>query len=172
VIARAALFWFAGLAGLLSVAGCSHYRLGTDAPVPFTTLHVEVVKNDTLLPQVVALVSTELRETFIKDGRVRLVDSADTADAVLSVTLVDYTRAVAVSRADDTGLGRRFDLTLSARATLHDNRTKQTLFHDRVLSAKRGAFTDSGQLQAEYQTMPLLAAQLAEAARKAVLERW
>lgn len=157
---------------LFSAASCSHYRLGTDAPVKFSTLHVAVVKNETLQPQVVALATTELREAFIKDGRVRLVDSAGGADAVLTVTLVDYTRGVAVVRADDTGLGRRFDLTLSARATLEDNRAKRPLFQDRPLSAKRGSFTDSGQLQSEYQTLPLLAAQIAEEARKAVLEQW
>lgn len=172
MIARAPLLWLGCVAALIFASSCTHYRLGTEARVQFSTLHVAVVKNDTLLPQVVALATTELRETFIKDGRVRLVDSPDAADAVLTVTLVDYTRGVAVVRADDTGLGRRFDLTLSARAKLEDNRTKQTLFHDRALTAKRGSFTDSGQLQSEYQTLPLLAAQLAEEARKAVLEQW
>ena len=170
--ARVTLFWLGCVAALSLAAGCSHYRLGAASPLRFSTLHVAVVKNETALPQTVALATTELREAFLKDGRVRLVNSAAEADAVLTVTLLDYTRGVAVVRADDTGLGRRFDLTLSARATLEDNRNRKILFQDRPLVAKRGAFTDSGQLQAEYQTLPLLASQIAEEARKAVLEQW
>ncbi|MBA3849821.1 MAG: hypothetical protein C0502_07475 [Opitutus sp.] len=163
---------FVAALGLLGLAGCSHYRLGTEAAPRFATLHVAVVKSETLLPQAAALFTTELREAFIKDGRVRLVDSADEAEAILAVTLVDYSRGVAVTRADDTGLARRFDLTLSARATLTDRRARSDLFKDRPLVAKRGAFTDDGQIQSEYQTLPLLAARLAEQVRKAALETW
>lgn len=161
-----------GAIAVIGLASCSHYRLGTEAALSFTTLHVAVVKADTLLPQATALVTTELREAFIKDGRVRLVDSADDADATLTVTLDDYARGVAVTRADDTGLARRFDLALHARATLTDQRARKDLFAGRAFVVKRGAFTDSGQLQSEYQTLPLLAAQLAEQVRKATLEVW
>lgn len=163
---------FLGALAVLGFVGCSHYRLGTEAGLSFATLHVAVVKANTLLPQATALVTTELREAFIKDGRVRLVDSADAADATLIVTLDDYARGVAVTRADDTGLARRFDLTLYARATLADQRAGKNLFAGRAFVVKRGAYTDSGQLQAEYQALPLLAAQLAEQVRKATLEAW
>ena len=156
----------------IGLIGCSHYRLGTEASLSFATLHVAVVKADTLLPQATALVTTELREAFIKDGRVRLVDSPEDADAILTVTLDDYARGVAVTRADDTGLARRFDLTLYARATLTDQRARQDLFAGRTFVVKRGAFTDSGQIQSEYQALPLLATQLAEQVRKATLEVW
>ena len=160
------------LGALLVSASCSHYRLGTEATPRFATLHVDFVKSEALLPQAASLFTTEIRETFIKDGRVRLVDSAADADAVLSVSLADYSRGVAVTRTDDTGLARRFDLTLTARATLTDRRDAKDYFKDRVLVAKRGAFTDSGQIQSEYQALPLLAGQLAEQIRKAVLETW
>lgn len=160
------------LALAFGLAGCGHYRLGTDSTLRFATLHVAIVKTDALLPQAQAVVTTELREAFIKDGRVRLVDSADAADATLTVTLESYGRGVAVVRPDDTGLARRFELTLTARATLTDNRSHTALFAGRLLTVKRGAFTDSGQQQSEYQALPLLATQLAEQALKATLETW
>jgi outer membrane lipopolysaccharide assembly protein LptE/RlpB len=168
---RAPLLWLL-LGAVLGLAGCSHYRLGTEAAPRFATLHVTVVKSDVLLPQAQAVATTEIREAFLKDGRVRLVDSAAEADATLTLTLESFGRAVAVVRPDDTGLARRFDLTLTARATLTDQRARQDLFAGRLLTVKRGAFTDSGQIQSEYQTLPLLAQQLAEQAVKATLDVW
>lgn len=157
---------------LLGLSACSHYRLGHEGTLRFQTLHVAIASSETLVPQARALVTTEIREAFIKDGRVRLVDSAADADATLYVTLDNYARATTVARADDTGLARRFEITLGAKARLVDNRSKQELFAARPLVAKRGVFTDSGQLQSEYQGLPLLAADLAASAVKAALDMW
>jgi hypothetical protein len=166
---------FAVLASLvalaLGVSSCTNYHLD-GAPPRYATLHVAVVKSDVLLPQAVALVTTQVREAFLKDGRVRLVDSAAEADAELTLTLEDYHRDVTVARTDDTGLARRFDVVLQARASLVDQRTKQIVFANQPLKATRGVFTDSGQIQAEYQTLPLLAEKLAERALHAVLDTW
>jgi hypothetical protein len=156
--------------GLLS--GCAGYRLGTGATQKFSTLFVAPIASEALIPQAQALVNTQLREALIRDGRVSLVDSAEAADAVLQVTLTGYDRAVSVSRPDDTGLARRFDVSLRAHATLTDNRTKQVYFARRPLTAKRGVFTDSGLVPAEYQLLPLLAGQLAGEAVHAVLDTW
>lgn len=156
----------------LGLAACANYHLGTGAEPRFSTLHVSVVRNETLAPQVVALVTTQVREAFIKDGRVRLVDSADEADATLSLVLEDYHRDATVARADDTGLARRFDVTLQARATLHDRRAQRDIFTRQALKATRGVFTDSGQIPSEYHAAPLLAELLAERALHAVLDNW
>ncbi len=162
----------AALGSMLGLTACSHYRLGHEGTLRFRTLHVSIVASEALVPQARALVTTEIREAFIKDGRVRLVDSPDAADATLIVTLDNYARAMTVARPDDTGLARRFEVTLGARARLVDNQTKQDLFTARPLLAKRGVFTDSGQLQSEYQGLPLLATELASQAVKAALDTW
>lgn len=160
------------LGSLLGLTACSHYQLGHEGTLRFRTLHVSLVSSEALVPQARALVTTEIREAFIKDGRVRLVDSPEMADATLFITLDHYARAMTVARPDDTGLARRFDVSLGARARLVDNKTKQDLFSARPLLARRGVFTDSGQLQSEYQGLPLLAADLANQAVKAVLDTW
>jgi hypothetical protein len=156
--------------GLLSA--CAHYQLGTGAKVRFSTLFIAPVASTTVIPQAQVLVTTQLREAFIRDGRVTLVDSPEAADAVLQITLSGYDRTVVVARTDDTGLGRRFDVTLQARATLNDNRSKQPLFAQRQLTVTRGVFADSGLVPAEYQTLPLLAEQLANESLHAVLDVW
>lgn len=160
------------MVGLLGVAGCASYQLGTGSSPKFATLYISPVISEALLPQARTVVTGALREAFIKDGRVTLVDSAAEADAVLEIALSRYERAIAVSRPEDTGLARRFDVTLEARATLTDNRTKQPYFVRRQLDAKRGVFTDRGLVPSEYQALPLLAELLANEAVHAALDTW
>ena len=160
------------LAGIFGLTGCAHYHLGTDTVLPFRTLYVAPVENKTLLPQAQAITSTALREELLRDGRVTLVNSAEEADVTLTVRLVRYHRDIASVNPDDTGLARKFALTLDADATLRDNRTGRDLFEHRALTAVRDAFTDSGQLLAESQTVPLLAGVLASRAAHAVLDVW
>ena len=156
----------------LLLAACAHYRLGTDGKLAFATLYIEPVENKALLPQASALVGTQLRESILRDGRVTLVNDPAEADAILHVTLANYSRAQTAARSDDTGLARKFQLTLLAVCTLRDNRTSKVLFEKRPVSAVKEAYTDSGQLQSEYNTLPLLATSLADAIAHAVLDVW
>ena len=160
----------ASLAGFIT--GCSHYRLGTDAKLAFSTLYVEPVSNRTLLPQAQAILSTQLREKFAREGRVALVNSAQGADATLKVVITDYHREVATVREGDTGLARKFTLTLGVTCTLHDNRAGKDLFTARPVSTHRDAFTDGGQLQSEYQALSLLAESLSDKVTHTVLDVW
>jgi hypothetical protein len=158
--------------GLLAFAGCASYRLGAGARPGFTTLYIAPVKNTASVPQAAAIVSARLREAFLRDGRVALAASPEAADAVLTVSLGDYRRETLTTRVADTGLARKFGLTLTAGATLSDRRAGRELFTARPLRAERQAFTDSGQLLAEYDAVPLLADELAAAAVRAVLDTW
>lgn len=153
-------------------AACAHYRLGPGGQPAFTTLYVAPVANRTMLPQSAALVGTQLRESFLRDARITLVNSPAAADATLDVTLVDYSRAVAAPRSDDTGLARKFQLSLLAECTLRDRRTGRVWFARRPVGATKEAYTDSGQLQSEYNTAPLLASSLADNIVHAVLDVW
>lgn len=160
------------LAGLLLHAGCANYQLGTGGTPTFRTLYVEPVANKTLLPQSQPLLSTRLRESFARDARVQLANSSGGADATLVVVINDYRREIAAVREGDTGLARKFNVTLGATCTLKDNRSGKAIFENRPISAVREVFTDSGQLQSEYQTLPLLADALAAKVVHAALDIW
>jgi len=160
------------LAIALLLTGCSHYHLGTGTKLSFRTLYIAPVENKAPVPQARELVSTQLREAFARDPRVTLADSPETADATLTVVLTEYRREVASVREGDTGLARKFNLTLGATATLRDNRAAKNLFEKRLVSAVRESFTDSGQVQSEYQTLPLLADALADKLTHAALDVW
>jgi hypothetical protein len=160
------------LAGHVVTSGCSHYQLGTGGALAFRTLYVEPVANKTLLAQSQPLLSTRLRESFARDARVQLANSANAADATLVIVINDYHREIAAVREGDTGLARKFNLTLGATCTLRDNRSGKTIFENRPVNAVREVFTDSGQLQSEYQTLPLLADALATKVVHTTLDVW
>jgi hypothetical protein len=170
--ARLSLLLAAWAVGIVGLSGCAHYQLGTGGTVTFRTLYIEPVANKTLLPQAQALVTTRIREAFARDGRVTLADSPTAADATLTVAITDYHRDVAAVREDDTGLARKFNLTLGVTCSLRDNRAAKLLLDGRVISAEREAFTDSGQLQSEYEALPLLAESLAPKLVHAALDVW
>lgn len=165
--------------GLGFSAGCAHYQLGTSGKLSFHTLYIAPVENKAKLPQSVAIVSTQIREAFLHDGRVTLVNSPAEAETTLTVSLSNYGRDVTSARPDDTGLARKFSLKLTAVCTLSDNRTGTALYEKRELTAEQQIFTtatpqqlDSNQLQAEYQALPLLAASLAQKVAHTTLDVW
>jgi hypothetical protein len=175
--------WSLLLACAFLAQGCAHYTLGSGAFPSFETLYIESSKNKTTLAQSQAVVSTMLREAFIRDGRVSVVNSSSDADATLEVTLVGYTRSNAANREDDVGLARKFTLKLRASCRLRDNRSGRLLFDGRIVEVQREAFTDNGlgnvpfgtsddQLQSEYNTLPLLAGALSDKVTHAVLDVW
>jgi len=165
----------------LPSSGCGHYVLGTQGRLAFSTLYVEPVENRVFLPQAQAIITTQLRDAFEKDGRVVLVDSPEAADASLTVIITDYHREVAAVRETDTGLASKFNLTLGVVCALTNNHAHRAYFENRPITATREAFTDNGvpassavgnQLQAEYNTVPLLAQQLADKIAHTVLDVW
>ncbi len=172
---RRALGLLAAVLCLLSAvlsSGCANYRLGTGGKLAFQTIYLEPVENKTLLPQARALLSTQLREAFARDGRVALVNSPEAADATLAVTITSYRRDVLTVREGDTGLARKFNVTLATTCTLKERKGPKPLFENRPIEAQREVFTDSGQLQSEYQTLPLLAESLAAKVTHAALDVW
>jgi hypothetical protein len=173
-IARLRMPLISGCVALILFAfpGCANYQLGTGGTPTFRTLFVEPVASRTMLPQSQSLLSTQLRETFARDGRVQLASSADAADATLTVTINEYRREVAAVREGDTGLARKFNVTLGALCTLRDNRSGRIIFENRPVTAIREVFTDRGQLQAEYQTLPLLAEALSLKLVHVALDVW
>jgi len=167
--------------GLLLFSGCG-YQLGTPqaAPLAFSTLYVAPVKLRALIPQADAVLTGALREHFSRDGRVTLAATPDSAGAILEITIRDYRRETATADPTDTGLARKFTVTLLAEATLRDsanagnasNGAGHTYFTARPIEVRRDIFADGGQQQAEYHILLILARDLADKAIHAVLDTW
>jgi hypothetical protein len=160
-------------------SGCSHYRLGSGGTLPFRAIYIAPVENPAGIPQGAAVFSARLRDVFVRDGRLSVAGSPGDADVTLTVSLERFSRDMTTSRADDSGLARKFDLTVAAVCTLRGARDGRVYFEKRPVSATRQIFTtpspdarQSDQLQAEYNTMPLLASSLADSVSHAVLDVW
>jgi outer membrane lipopolysaccharide assembly protein LptE/RlpB len=165
---------------LLFTSACSHYRLGTGVERDFQSIFIAPVQTNAAYPQAAAVLTTQIRETFIRDGRVRVVNTPDEADAVLSVKLSSLQRAKLTSLTSDSGLARKMGLTLSATTNLQDPAGKKTWFTNRAVAVERQIFTDNGsadlqpiqQLQAEYALLPQLAQPFAQEILGSVLDTW
>jgi hypothetical protein len=160
------------IVALVLCSGCAHYQLGTGSQPAFRSIFVEPATNQTLVPQAQALLTTHLREAFLRDSRVQSVNSAAAAEVTLSVAIAEYRRDIAAVRDGDTGLARKFNVTLGANCTLRDNRSGKLLWDKRPIRATREVFTDSGQLQSEYQALALLTEALAARILRTGLDTW
>ncbi|HEX3728472.1 MAG TPA: LPS assembly lipoprotein LptE [Opitutaceae bacterium] len=169
------------LALCLGLAACSHYQLGTPGKLTFSTLYIEPASNKTLLPQARAILTTQIRQAFIEDGRLQVVNSPQEADATLTVVISEYRRDIAAVRENDTGLASKFSVTFVTICTLRDNRSGQALIDHRTVQVEQGVYTDNGmvrsttpgdQLQSEYNTLPLLAQAMASKLSHLVLDVW
>ncbi len=176
---------FFALLGLAVLSGCSHYRLGTGAERDFDSIFIAPVQTESLLPQATATLSTQVREAFIRDGRLRVVNTPEEADAILTVRLESFRRDGATRLPTDSGLSRKFDLSLEARATLAAPQDGKTWFADRALLVERQIFTDDGtgpgstsflqpvqQTQAEHAIVPTIGENLARQLTQVVLDTW
>jgi len=157
------------LVASLLAQGCAHYQAGDGTSVPFSSIQISPVKNQSLAPQITQVLNHDLRESFIRNGKLRVEDGAD---ATLKVTLTRYERETIATNSQDTGLARKYALTLSATCDLLNPGSETPYFSARVVTASLDIFLDSGQTQAETQAMPLLSKKLAEAISKEVLQVW
>lgn len=175
------------VAFVLLGAACSHYRLGTGATLDFETVFIAPVETNAVIPQSTALLSTQLREAFIRDARVRVVNTPDEADAILTVKLESLHRDSLTTLPSDGGLARSFGLVLDASINLRDVKGEKTWISNRKLRVERQVFTNDGttvaspkgpylvptqQTQAEYTIVPTLGEALASQVKSAVLDTW
>lgn len=165
---------------LVFAPACSHYRLGTGVERDYESVFIAPVVSHASLPQATAILTTQIRENFIRDGRLRVVNTREEADAVLTVELGPLKRDFLTALPTDSGLARKMSLTLQATASLRDPQGEKTWFADRAVRVERQLFTDDGgpvlqavqQTQAEYQLVPQLAEPFAEQLKAAVLDTW
>ncbi len=154
--------------GLLGLSSCN-YHMGRGSQPAFHTLTVLPVLNQTMLPQVEPLLDAQLREQLLRAGT-RIVDR-EKADATLQVTLVEFDRELGAVQQDDSGLARSYSLRLRAELTL--TRADGTVLLNRAsVEIRREPLVDEGVQVAEYQTLPIIARDLAQRISRRILDTW
>jgi hypothetical protein len=174
------------LIGLVSIvvlclfSGCANYNLGSSAEIPFKSIYIKPATNHSFAPQAQPIVSAQIRETFIRDARVKLVANEADADAVLYVDLTEYDRSAGARNSQDTEIANSFDVSLTAEITLYDQSKGAYLFKERSITSSTNAYIGNpyseGEIisyqQSERQTMTQLAREIARKVTDEVLSPW
>lgn len=168
-LARRSLTCLTLMAGLL-IFGCAHYQAGDGSTIPFSSIQINPVINQSLAPQANQVLNHDLREAFIQSGKLTLVGSG--ADTELTVTITHYGRETIATNSRDTGLARKYTLSLTASCELRSSGEATPYFSERELTVETEIFLDSGQTRAETHAIPLLSKKLANAISNEVLQVW
>lgn len=156
---------------LLFFSGCASYQLGTHTKFPFKTIYIEPVENKSFAPQAQAVISRLIAREFERDGRISIT-SKEKADVILVTNLLEINRSFDASTQDDTRFARKIIITLVADCNLINSETGKPYFSNRQVSATTDTYTDSGHIQAEYQSIPVLSQRLASNISHLVLDIW
>lgn len=168
---------------LAFISGCNSYQLGNPVELPFESIYIKPVSNDSFAPQAQALLSTQIRDVFIRDGRTKLVTSREAADAVLLINLTDYKRYAAARQSEDTTTAASFSLILAAEVSLFNQKKGDYYFQERIINESSSAYVNNPYsdpataqtqdfLQMEYQAMPRLTHDLSRRIADEVLNTW
>ena len=174
---RSSFLFSLSILSLFFLNGCSQYEWSRPAP-PFKTIYVQPATNDSSAPQAQASLSAQIRQAFIRDGRLRLVSKPAEADAILQVNLTNYRRNTSARSSNDSELAAGFDLVLEARIALFDPSASKYLIKARDLSANTSTFAsdpitgDDNFSLSEYQAMPRLTNALANRIADEILGVW
>jgi len=165
------------------ISGCKSYQFGNPTELPFDSIYIKPVTNDSFAPQAQALLSSQIRDVFIHDGRTKLVTSSKAADAVLIVNLTEYNRRAAGRQSLDTTMAANFSLTLAAEVSLFNQNKGDYYFQERMIQRSSNAYVEDlyatpgdsqtqDFLQSEYQAMPRITRDLARRIADEVLNPW
>ena len=127
---------FSGLCAGLSSCGYTATRI---LPASYRTIYIEPIQNKipiteelgekagfiTNFPEIEERVTREVINRFLMDGNLRIANKPDTADLVLTGSLLDFYRQGLRRRDDDTVEEYRLNLTVSL--TLRDKQGKLLL---------------------------------------------
>jgi len=163
----------AGLVGLaLLFNGCANYQVGSTLPAHLKTVYMPVVENRTAEPLLEVEVSRALLGALQQDGTLRLAENAESADAVLRVTVHQFRLTPIAFRRERTTQTTDYRLTLLASYVFTERAT------GKVISEYNGANGEvdialSGDLFSTKQAaMPRAAEDLARDIVKRVVESW
>ena len=160
-----------GLAATLLLAGCMGYQLGGSRPEGVETVYMAPVVNKTTEPAIELQVTEALRQRIQFDGRLKLRNSANAADAIIEVELTDYRLRAIAFRDDLKTTAGQYRLTITGVATLTDTATGEILSESKAYGEARFVF-ESDLTTSKRIALPRAAEELAKFMVDDLIERW
>ena len=142
-------------------AGCAHYHTGIGSKLPFQTLYVAPAMNESLAPQAQALLTEQVRNKIISDGRITLKNEDD-ADAVLEITICNFSTNIGTTKHTDSTVANSFNVILDGEVTLSMKDTGEVLITNHPVSASVEVLVNDEYEEAQYQAMPQVTQKLAD----------
>ncbi|MBT8046178.1 MAG: hypothetical protein KJN67_03325 [Pontiella sp.] len=159
------------LAATLVLTGCMGYRLGGSLPEGITTVAVAPVVNKTSEPAIELQITHALRERIQFDGRLKLVDNVQQADAVIEVALSAYQLNPIAFRTDLRTTPELYRVRISGNAELKKVATgkviaSSTTFGESVFEFK------SDLTSSKRDALPAAASEIARLMVDDLIEQW
>lgn len=156
---------------------CSHYSVRVHDSLPFKSLYLNTVINESYAPNIQALFQNQLRQVLLEQTPITLSKSADMADVQLDLRLIQYERAVRSRTSSDPGRFNALNLTIGVELTLYDRINDSYLIEKSILISSEPIFFDrsngnSNLNEREYEALPRISRKLAEAVMNQILSHW
>lgn len=155
----------------LFLAGCMGYQLGGSRPEGVETVYMAPVVNTTAEPAIELQVTEALRQQIQFDGRLKLRNSADNADAIIEVELTHYKLTAITFRDNLKTTPEQYRMRITATATLTDTQTGKILSESKTYGETRFAF-ESDLTTSKRKALPRAAQELAKFMVDDLIERW
>lgn len=174
----------------LLLTGCTTYNAGTGSASGARTIWVAPVVNKSYLPQIAAVITERVRESFLADNEQTLARKDD-ADTHLEITVTEMERSgratgpvvtdvlvkkdvKTVRQVEDRGLYKSYDIIISARAILTETKTGKVLLDREYLASTQTLPSPYSVTNAddERMLMPILARDLAKQIHDSIAHTW
>jgi hypothetical protein len=174
----------------LLLTGCASYKAGTGSPASTRTIWVAPVINKSYMPQISAIITERVRESFLADNE-QLLARRNDADTHLEITITEMERSgrargptvvdvndkngvKTAKQVEDRGLYKSYDVILTARATLTDSKTGKVLMDREYLASTQTLPSPYTVTNADDERMliPILARDLAKQIHDSIAFTW
>ena len=156
----------------LLAGGCASYEIKDSGSPSYANVHVKPVLNNSTFPVLEATLTSSIRKAVDDTGFLRTA-SANSADAILQVTVDRVKRDTLAVQGSDLGRGRKFELQFELSCSLYKD-VSQTAAHftNRPLVIRQDIFADSGQVNAEFQATPEVSRKIATQVANLLTDVW
>ena len=159
------------LAATLLLSGCMGYKLGGSRPEGIETVSMAPVVNATTEPAIELQVTHAMRQRIQFDGRLKLVNSTQNADAIIEVTLTKYDLTPIAYKDDLKTTPDMYRLRITAEAELKNAKTGESLSKSDTYG--EATFKFVGDLtSAKRDALPRAADEIAKFMVDDLVERW
>jgi len=139
---------FFSLAGFLLIAGCGYHLVGSGTALPshIKTIAIPVFGNTSTQPNIHRDITNVIRQSFIKDGRLKVVGNTQKADLVMKGVFTTYNlQAVSFTTQD---VAREYYVQLGGNIDVLD-RVKKKRFLKQDFYTKWDFQTDADVINSE-----------------------